>query len=69
MEVFEFILMNGYAKSEPFEATLDEAIKECKHDSCLMCTENWLYQIIDGKYKEIGHTVLDGPFWRYVESN
>ncbi len=69
MEVFEFILMNGYAKGEPFRATLEVAIKACKHASCLMCTRNWLYQIIDGKYKEIGYTILDGPFWRYVESN
>ena len=54
---------------EPFRATLEVAIKACKHASCLMCTRNWLYQIIDGKYKEIGYTILDGPFWRYVESN
>ena len=69
MEVFEFALMNGYAKSEPFKATLNEAIEACEHDSRVVNTRNWLYQVIDGKYKEIGHTVLDGYFWRYVESN
>lgn len=69
MEVFEFVTVNGYAKGEPFKDTLKEAIKACEHDSRVMNTRNWLYQVIDGKYKEIGHTVLDGYFWRYVESN
>lgn len=68
MEVFEFILTNGYAKSEPFKATIEEAIKECEQDSRFMNTRNWLHQKIDDKYKEIGHTILDGYFWRY-ESN
>lgn len=69
MEVFNFVTTNGYAKGEPFEATLDEAIKDCEHSSRFFNTRVWLYQKIDGKYKEIGHTVLDGYFWRYVESN
>lgn len=61
-----FVLVNGFAGSEPFESTLDEAIKSCEHDSNLMNTRNWLYQQIDGKFIQIGHTVRDGYTWIYV---
>ena len=65
METFEFVLTNGYAKSESFKCTIQEAIEACEHDSRFMNTKNWLYQFINGQFQEIGHTVLDGFFWRY----
>lgn len=68
MYIFEFYTTNGYACSETFKGTLQEAIKACEDDSRFFNTRNWLYQKIDGVYKEIGHTIRDGYFWRYIES-
>lgn len=67
IEQFEFCLANGYARSETFKCSLQEAIKECESNSRFMNTRNWLYQKIAGKFKEIGHTTLDGYFWKYME--
>lgn len=69
IEQFEFYLVNGYACSKTFKCSLQEAIKACESDSRFMNTRNWLYQKIDGKFKEIGHTTLDGYFWRYMETS
>ena len=69
IEQFEFYLANGYACSKTFKCSLQEAIKACESDSRFMNTRNWLYQKIDGKFKEIGHTILDGYFWRYMETS
>lgn len=66
IEQFEFYTANGYACSETFKCPLQEAIKACESDSRFMNTRNWLYQKIDGKFREIGHTTLDGYFWRYI---
>lgn len=68
IEQFEFYLTNGYARSEKFKCSLLEATKACEHDSRFENTRNWLYQKIDGEFKEIGHTILDGYFWRYIPS-
>ena len=68
IEQFEFYLANGYACSKTFKCSLQEAIKECESDSRFMNTRNWLYQKIDGEFKEIGHTILEGYFWRYIPS-
>ena len=68
IEQFEFYTANGYARSETFKCPLREAIKACESDSRFMNTRNWLYQKIDGKFREIGHTTLDGYFWRYIKT-
>lgn len=68
IEQFEFYTTNGYARSETFKCSLQEAIKACESDSRFTNTRNWLYQKIDGEFKEIGHTTLDGYFWKYIKT-
>lgn len=65
MELFEFYTTNGFANSETFKCTEEEAIKDCERGSEFFNHRNWLYKRVDGVFQEVGHTVKDGYFWRY----